>query len=466
MSQPAIWYFDAERKRWQDHPLDTAPNQPAPGTALRTVEDRLAVCEESTPPRQARSGWPIRVVRRLLLVFSYPFTRSPRPESVLHIPHGTTALVIPAHNEEGVIGAALRSALAIYASKDIYVFCDGCTDGTAGIARGLLPEQNVIVHRENIGKSRGVEYTLGNSIFNRGYRYVTVLDADSTLAPDFLQQSLRVLRRKDVAATVGQVKSTWHSNSVLIAYRAYANVIFQAFHKRPQSWLNAVSIASGTATTWKTAALRQLSFDHRLSIEDINLTVQAHRRKIGKIKYVPSAVVWTQEPFTLKSYRKQMYRWTRSWWEVVRMYHLGLHPVRFWKVVPCGISMLDVVTFVLLADMILFWCQVVFLPILLLLAPEHVRLGPWVFNTRQALLWDLAWQYGLYLVMGFIAAAVLRRPRIFFYSPLFIAMAYMDFTVMLKALTSVLRNQYPEAKPNTDAASASIWTSPERMEVT
>ena len=53
----------------------------------------------------------------------------------MHVPPGTTAAVIPAHNEEAVIEATLRSVLTNYLPQDVYVFCDGCTDQTAAIDR-------------------------------------------------------------------------------------------------------------------------------------------------------------------------------------------------------------------------------------------------------------------------------------------------------------------------------------------
>src|SRR2546426_251685 len=50
------------------------------------------------------------------------------------------AVLIPAHNEEVLLGALLESLAALVYSKDhytVYVVADNCTDNTAGLARAV-----------------------------------------------------------------------------------------------------------------------------------------------------------------------------------------------------------------------------------------------------------------------------------------------------------------------------------------
>ena len=48
------------------------------------------------------------------------------------------AVLVPAHNEERLIGACLDSlnAAAAHADAEVVVIADNCTDATAGVARG------------------------------------------------------------------------------------------------------------------------------------------------------------------------------------------------------------------------------------------------------------------------------------------------------------------------------------------
>ena len=54
------------------------------------------------------------------------------------------------------------------AAADIYVFCDNCSDTTAEIARRYVPAANVVEGRQQMGKSRGLEYILNTAVYPHG----------------------------------------------------------------------------------------------------------------------------------------------------------------------------------------------------------------------------------------------------------------------------------------------------------
>jgi cellulose synthase/poly-beta-1,6-N-acetylglucosamine synthase-like glycosyltransferase len=237
-------------------------------------------------------------------------------------------------------------------------------------------------------------------------------------------------------------------------------------YKRMQSMTNSVTIASGCSTTWKTRVLRQLEFDHSMSTEDFSLTMQVHRKRLGLIKYVSSAVVWTQDPFSVQSYRKQMYRWDRAWWESVRKYRVGLHWLRMKGAVPVGLSVLDVSTLLLTFDIFMFMAAVLLLP-LAVIFPVEVNLRLLTLHSRADALIVIGWQYASVIGSALVVACLTRRPRILLYSPLFLFLMYVDILTSLQALVSTMRGQYRKVKAPTGAAeaTASIWKSPERREV-
>ncbi len=384
-------------------------------------------------------------------------------QPALLIPPGVCAAIIPAHNEAAVIAATLRSVVQVWHPRDVFVFCDNCSDGTAEIARQFLPEANVLIGQGQLGKSRGLEHVLTGYVFANDYVYVSVIDADTTVETNFLQNTLKVLRYKDVACAVGQVRSKWYANNLISVYRTYVYTVWQLIYKQLQSYTNSITIASGCSTTWKTRVLKQLEFDHRMSTEDFSLTMQVHRRRLGKIKYVRSAVVTTQEPFSIGSYRKQMYRWDRAWWESVRKYRVGLHWFHMRNGLPTGISVLDISTVLLTLDIAMFMLTVLALPFLLI---HPVQLHVWFLDvhSRPAVLNLLAWQYGSVLLTAFVVSVVTRRPRVFFYSPLFLFLLYLDIIVTFRAVGSTVRSQYQQLRTVAGNSDASIWTSPERRQ--
>jgi glycosyltransferase involved in cell wall biosynthesis len=100
----------------------------------------------------------------------------------------TVSVVIPAHNAERYLAAAIDSVLAqTRAPHQVVVIDDGSTDGTPGVAKSYAGL--VACHRQqNAGigatRNRGVALSQGD--------YVAFLDADDLWEPDKLERQLAV----------------------------------------------------------------------------------------------------------------------------------------------------------------------------------------------------------------------------------------------------------------------------------
>ncbi len=99
----------------------------------------------------------------------------------------TSAILIPAHNEESVIAATLESLRAQLVSGDrIVVVADNCTDGTASVARKLGAE---VVERHDTTR-RGKGFALAHGlefIKSLPTDVVIVVDADCIVMPHTIQ---------------------------------------------------------------------------------------------------------------------------------------------------------------------------------------------------------------------------------------------------------------------------------------
>lgn len=388
-------------------------------------------------------------------VFGSP---APRARGARRPPPGLAAAVVVAHNEEAVIESTLLSLLDTFAGEDVYVFADGCSDRTVTIAREHLPPDNVIDHSKNIGKSRGLEYILANRVFPSDYEFVSVIDADSTISPNYVRECLHIFRAPNVAAVVGKVLSSAYPHNVYSIYRAYLYFLWEEVVKRIGSIVNAVTVASGTSTTWRVSALRQLTFDHALSTEDFGLTFQLHRRHLGKVKYASSAVVESQDPGNLRSLLRQSYRWSRAWWESVRKYHIGLKWVGFQRGYPT-LSAVDILVAAIVVGTIGFWFRILSLP-LLLIHPVDLDFEFLFPSTRHAVLVHMMFQYALLLAPYAIVALLSRRFRIVIFWPTLLMLALLDFFISLRALASVARRLY---RPGARGPGGSAWVSPSRI---
>lgn len=101
------------------------------------------------------------------------------------------SLIIPAHNEEAIIARLLSRFAGSEAGEafEVVVVCNGCTDGTAEIARTVLP--NAIVVETDIA-SKSLALNLGNEHASGDIRFYA--DADLEFAPEALLAVARAMR--------------------------------------------------------------------------------------------------------------------------------------------------------------------------------------------------------------------------------------------------------------------------------
>ncbi len=106
-------------------------------------------------------------------------------------------VLIPAHNEELLLGKLLRSIHVQDFPKDMYdvlVIADNCTDQTAKIAKH---EHVRTVERKNsrfVGKGYAIKYGL-ESIENETYNAVLIVDADSVVESGTLRELDRAIQQ-------------------------------------------------------------------------------------------------------------------------------------------------------------------------------------------------------------------------------------------------------------------------------
>jgi glycosyltransferase involved in cell wall biosynthesis len=117
-------------------------------------------------------------------------------------------VVIPAHNEEALIGVCLESIAAASQclrlqgeSVRVIVVCDHCSDGTRSIAENWKAETLDLAVR-NVGQARaaGAEMAL-----RAGARWLAFTDADTQVSPQWLSEQL-ALDVDAVCGTIGVVQ--------------------------------------------------------------------------------------------------------------------------------------------------------------------------------------------------------------------------------------------------------------------
>jgi biofilm PGA synthesis N-glycosyltransferase PgaC len=230
------------------------------------------------------------------------------------------ALLIAAHNEETVLENTIRSALhAGMVREHIYVVDDNSTDKTSMIARSILGPTNVI----KVGRSgKGLALTKANKHFNltRRYRWIHIADADGGFSPDYFKIFRKSLRVKYAAAT-GYVRSL--PGGPISQYRVLEYTVGQEIHRRFQALTHTITVIPGPTSCFRSDIFRQVDFANHSLTEDFDVTLQIHRKKLGKIQFIPEAVAYTQDPKNLADFTKQITRWNRGVMQGIRRHGIG-----------------------------------------------------------------------------------------------------------------------------------------------
>src|SRR5262250_2018285 len=226
-------------------------------------------------------------------------------------------VLLPAKDECLGISKTLKSVLRAHVSpEDIYVIDDGSSDGTGDIAHAF--GVNVLRNPKNIGKAMALSRGAREFGLIDRYDYICLMDADTEVCQGYFDVVKRAFSDPSVATVCGRAKSTPHN--WLTAYRCLAYWMSHAIYKGGQSNMGVITVTPGCAASFRADVFRQLEWTHDTIVEDMDCTIQIHRKKLGKIVYQPQAIVSTQDPRTLRDYVKQMYRWHTGAWQVGQKY--------------------------------------------------------------------------------------------------------------------------------------------------
>ena len=230
------------------------------------------------------------------------------------------ALLIAAHNEELVIENTIRSAIhAGMPARHIYVVDDNSSDDTSKIVKGILGPNHVIKVRRS---GKGLALTKANRHFklSKRYQWIHIADADGGFASNYFAVFRGALNPKYVAAT-GYVRSLPGGN--VGQYRVFEYTLGQEVHRRFQALSHTVSVIPGPTSCFRADVFEQVNFANESLTEDFDVTIQIHRKKLGKIQFIPKAMAYTQDPRTVGDFVKQISRWNRGLMQGFLRHKLG-----------------------------------------------------------------------------------------------------------------------------------------------
>ena len=196
------------------------------------------------------------------------------------------SVVLPTHNRAALLPVAISSALQqTCGDLELLIMDDGSTDNTADVVASF-DDRRIHYHHHNqptgaaAARNRGIAAARG--------RYVSFLDDDDELLPEFLQQTRLFFERaggSDLAMTFTNVQWVTRSDNgdQVVRTIEHNGMRFDDQHQNAKDLLTICRLATSWGITIKRTALLDVGgFDERLTIsEDRDLFVRLLARGYG-----------------------------------------------------------------------------------------------------------------------------------------------------------------------------------------
>lgn len=266
----------------------------------------------------------------------------------------SVTILIPAHNEEAVIGRSLAACCNVdYPDYEIVVVNDGSGDFTVQRVLPFVQSGRVrlIDKRVNEGKAMALNDALP---MVRG-EIVLIMDADAEPEPDILWHMVPHFRSARVAAVTGNPRVR-NVDTFLARLQAIEFTSIVSLLRRSQRIWGRIVTVSGVVAAFRRSALFAVDgFSPDMPTEDIELTWKLQRRFFD-IRYEPRAIVWMTVPTHFRALFRQRLRWARGLMEVLRRHAGVLTRWRYRRMWPMFIeSMLSILWAVVFIGMTLLW---------------------------------------------------------------------------------------------------------------
>ncbi len=369
---------------------------------------------------------PHRVARR-----SPAKPRPPRPAPSIN----DCAILIATKNGAGTLATTIEHARAN--GIPVYVLSDGSDDNTVTVARAAGAD--VVDYAVNRGKPATLHAGCGDLDLLDRYRFLTIIDDDTHLEPDFVERSLEYFD-DETAIVVGRTCTLWPRSlrwNPFVAYRAFAYWYYQLTIRTPQSWVNALNCISGSNSTYRTEVLREVLVETTpYIVDDTYWVLETHRLGLGRIRYGKRAWAWIQDPTTVRDFYKQNLRWLWGTNQGIVGHRVGAGLLRG------RTSVFEALYALLIAHWVTYLLG---LPLLVLLL---VLKGPLVVGVLVLTRWLV------FYFMLTVAAVQLRHLHLVLFAPVLILVDLLFRAIWIHAVVKTVRQP---------TVAACVWDSPARV---
>jgi len=230
----------------------------------------------------------------------------------------TVSIIVPAKNEEKVIGRLLQALLRLdYPSekKEIIVVNDGSTDRTGQICSEYASHhQGILVLQKPTSTTKAAALNFGLQ-HARG-EIVAIFDADSVPELDTLLKVAERLKNSSVAAVQGRICSINADENMLTKFLSYEEAFQFEAYTRGKDILSLYVGLAGSCQFIRRRVLEEIGgWNEEALTEDMEMSLRLVE-KDHDIRYASEVRCWEERPSSFLGLMRQRARWFRGSIEV------------------------------------------------------------------------------------------------------------------------------------------------------
>ena len=230
------------------------------------------------------------------------------------------AIVIPARNEELVIGNLIQSLNKQNYPKDkydVFVLPNNCSDDTEKISQKMGAK--IIDSKKKLINSKGDALrTAFENLKDKDYNAYIIFDADNIVHPEFINNMNNYLclgyRVAQGYRDSKNPSDTWISSSHSLHY-----IIQNFFMNKSRMNINKSCFINGTGFMISKEIINEYGYDSSTITEDIELTVKCGLNN-EKIAFVENAITYDEQPTDFIVSWKQRKRWSVGTLQCLKQY--------------------------------------------------------------------------------------------------------------------------------------------------
>jgi len=279
--------------------------------------------------------WFMIIYQFVLTVYGYlNFIHSLREKKAIEsmtINYPSCTVMIPAHNEEKVIGFTLEAMQKLNYPADkltIMVINDGSSDATKDIVlQYAARDKRIVLYDIPKGQGgKGKSHTLNLGLQAVKSDIIAIYDADNTPHPDALRYLVaNLVSHPELGAVIGKFRTINKETNLLTRFINIETLSFQSILQAGRWKMHGIATLPGTNFVMWTWLIHRLNgWDEGALTEDSELSIRIYEAGY-KIKFIPYSITYEQEPESWKVWIKQRVRWVRGNNYVIR---------KFFKMIP------------------------------------------------------------------------------------------------------------------------------------